>query len=98
MAISSELRKIRRLRAGLAFSLILLALSVCFFYLAPWSASVRESIVLVSVVFYALITLRLVFIKCPRCGQLFHNVLGFRNPLSRKCSHCSQTLDRHEKD
>jgi hypothetical protein len=91
--VSKDFQKIRRLRAVFAFSLILLALSVSFFYLAPWPVSVRESIVLVSVALYALITLWLIFIKCPRCGQLFHNVLGFHNPLSRNCSHCGQSLD-----
>ena len=85
-----------RLRAGLAFSLILLALSISFFHLAPWPVSVRKSVVLVSVALYAVITLRLVFIKCPRCGQLFHNVLGLRNPLSRNCCHCGQSLDDDE--
>ena len=96
MPVSNNLQKIRRLRAGLAFSLILLAVSISFFYLAPWPVSVRESTVLVGVTFYAFITLRLVFIKCPRCGQLFHNVLGFHNPLSKNCSHCGLSLDSDE--
>ena len=93
MPVSNHLKKIRHLRAGLALSLMLLALSLSFFYFTPWSVFVRESIVLVSVAFYVLITLRLVFIKCPCCGRLFHNVLGFRNPLTRNCNHCGQSLD-----
>ena len=96
MAKKNNLQRIRYLRAGLGLSLVLLAMSMVLFHFASWPVSVRELIVLVSVAFYALITLRLVFIKCPRCGQLFHNVLGFHNPLSRNCSHCGQSLDDDE--
>jgi hypothetical protein len=91
---SDNLQKIRRLRAGWVVALLLLAVSVVLYYVLPWSLVVRQTIVLVCVVFYAIATFLAVFARCPRCGHLFHNVLGFSNPLSRSCSQCGLSLPR----
>lgn len=66
--------------------------SVALFYFMSWSLVVREFVVLVGVAMYSLATLLLIFARCPRCGHLFHNVLGFNNPFSPVCSHCGLPL------
>ena len=43
---------------------------------------------------YAVAATGVIFARCPRCGHLFHNVLGFHNPLARTCSHCGISLNR----
>ena len=87
------LEKIRRARIRLVLAAGVLIVSVALFYTTPWPVSVRESIVLAGVAVYAVAALIFVFARCPRCGHLFHNVLGFGNPFSRHCSHCGLSLD-----
>jgi hypothetical protein len=91
---ANRLQRVRRLRLGWLLSLLLLTLSVLLFYLMPWPLVVRQGVVLVGIAFYAVATLLVVFARCPRCGHLFHNVLGFNNPLSPSCSHCRLSLLR----
>ena len=91
---SKSLLRISRLRAGWACSLLLLAVSVLLYYLLPWSQFARQGIVLAGIAIYAVATMLVVFAKCPQCGHLFHNVLGFNNPLSRSCSHCGHSLEQ----
>ena len=93
MPKANDLRRIRRFRQGLSASLALLLASVVLYYFAPLPSRIREFIVLAGVAVYALSALLVVFSRCPRCGRLFHNVLGFNNPLSRFCSHCGLSLD-----
>mgnify|MGYP001825637454 CR=1 FL=1 len=88
-----ELQRIRKLRKWLIPAVAALITSVFIFYTVPWPAAVRETIVLTSVAVYSVSALLVVFARCPRCGHLFHNVLGFNNPLSRCCSHCGLKLD-----
>ena len=89
-----KLGRIRRLRAGWLLSLVLLALSVLLFYVMPWALAVRQGVVLACIAVYAVATVLVVFSRCPRCGYLFHNVLGFNNPLSPSCSHCRLSILR----
>ena len=89
---SDNLQKIWRRRASWAVALLLLTVSIVMYYAIPWPLVARQSIVLVCIAFYAIATLRVVFARCPGCGHLFHNVLGFKNPLSRSCSHCGLSL------
>ncbi len=93
MPRANSLRKIRFYRKGLLASLILLGAAVVSYYYTSLTPSVREAIVIAGVAIYAVFTLLVIFSRCPCCGQLFHNVLGFSNPLSRNCSHCGQPLD-----
>lgn len=89
----NKLNQIRRLRKGLLLSFILLLVSIVLFYSTPWPRPVREYIVIIAVAVYGFSTLLTVFSRCPRCGGLFHNVLGFNNPLSRYCSNCGLPLN-----
>jgi hypothetical protein len=89
----NSLRKIRRLRKWWVVAISMLMLSVALFYVGPWSIVVREIIMLGGVGVYGIATLMVVFSRCPRCGHLFHNVLGFRNPFSRLCGHCGLPVD-----
>lgn len=87
------LQRIRSLRKRLILAVIILIATVSVFFITPWPAAVREVIVIAGVAVYSVSTLLVVFARCPRCGHLFHNVLGFNNPLSRCCCHCGQALD-----
>ena len=90
---ANSLGRIRFYRKGLLASLILLGAAVVAYYHTSLTHSVREAIVIAGVAIYAVFTLLVIFSRCPRCGKLYHNVLGFSNPLSRNCSHCGQPLD-----
>ena len=81
----------RRRRCWLAACLVLLA-ALALFFLMPWSLHTRQSVVLLAIALYAMATLWAVSARCPRCGHLFHNVLGFANPFSRRCAGCSRSL------
>lgn len=87
-----NLETIQRLRKLWIVACTILVGSVALFYFMSWSLVVREFVVLVGVAVYGLATLLLIFTRCPRCGHLFHNVLGFNNPFSRVCSHCGLPL------
>ena len=93
MNFGPELERIRHARTRLILALAVLAISVMLFYMTPWPVHVREAIVIAGVTVYAIATILFVFARCPRCGHLFHNVLGFSNPFARRCSHCELPLD-----
>lgn len=89
----NRLQKIRRFRKWWVVAVFMLVISVVVFYVGPWPVHIREIIVLMGVGLYGIATLLVIFSRCPRCGQLFHNVLGFRNPFSRFCSQCGLSID-----
>ena len=93
MPRANSLGRIRFYRKGLLFSLILLGAAVLAYYYTSLVPSVLEAVVIAGVAIYALFTLLVIFSRCPRCGGLFHNVLGFNNPLSRNCSRCGHPLN-----
>lgn len=90
---SVDLQKIRGLRKLFIVACFILIGSLLLFYTMPWSRFIRETMVLTGVGIYGIATLLVIFAKCPRCGYLFHNVLGFNNPFSRRCSHCGLPLE-----
>jgi hypothetical protein len=94
MAISCAggLQHIRGFRRCWSAAVLFLVATVALYYLTPWPLFVRERIVLAGVGAYAAATLLVIFVKCPRCGHLFHNLLGFNNPFSRACSGCGLSL------
>ena len=93
MSITTGIYKIKRARIRFVVALVFLLAVVGMYYTTPWSVSTREFLVIAGVAYYAFATIQVVFSRCPQCGRLFHNVLGFKNPFSNTCSHCGLALE-----
>jgi len=90
---SLQLARIRRRRAFLFSVFAALPVTLAAFFLTPWSREMREALVLAWIAIYSLATMLHVFSRCPRCGHLFHSVLGFHNPFARTCRGCDLRVD-----
>lgn len=93
MSITTGIYKIKRARIRFGVALVFLLAAVGMYYTTIWSVSTREFVVIAAVAYYAFATIQVIFSRCPQCGHLFHNVLGFKNPFSGKCGHCGLSLE-----
>ena len=84
---------IRRRRGCWIIACVGLLGTLLLFYLSPWSSGQRQLLVLLGLLGYTLATLWAIAARCPSCGRLFHNVLGFANPFSSRCAGCGRSLD-----
>ena len=91
-AIAAGLARIRRRRLGLLLVVLALPAVLLLFFHAPWARATRELVVLAWVAAWGAAVMAVVWSRCPRCGHLFHRVLGFANPLSRRCQGCGRSL------
>lgn len=90
------MQRIKALRRLWFCAVLTVAATLATFFLTSWPRLVREILLLMGVGLYMLATLRVIFARCPACGHLFHNVLGFSNPLSKACSNCGRLLEGEE--
>ena len=86
------LARIRRRRRRLFLVLGALPLVLLAHAVAPWPREALQLLVLAWVATYSLVTIQFVFSRCPCCGQLFHSVLGWHNPLSPTCRGCGVSI------
>ena len=91
-AESDGLARIRLRRGFLYAVLAALPIVLWLFFHASWARTAREAMLLSWVAGYALASMLFVWSRCPRCGHLFHYVLGFTNPFSRRCRACGLEL------
>ena len=96
--IAAGLRTIRRRRraAWIVFFLFLPATGLAdLSFRWVHSRFIALGILLVWIGVYALAGHRLVFTRCPRCGELFHSRRDWRGPMgmfTRACLHCGLRL------
>jgi predicted membrane channel-forming protein YqfA (hemolysin III family) len=86
------LARIRRRRRRLFLVLGMLPVVLLVHASAPWPRAALQLMVLAWVAAYSLVTIQFVFSRCPCCGQLFHSVLGWHNPVSRTCRGCGVSI------
>jgi len=95
-ALTSGLGRIQQRRQILLGVLVMLVPAILVHQGMGGPRLLRDAIVLGWVAAYAVTAMVMVWSRCPRCHQLFHRVLGFHNPFSRRCQSCGLGLDGSE--